>query len=228
MIFTACASISLLVQSFEEEEVYYQRLNTSSAILRDSYSIKDSIEARFFVFCAQNEKVDGLGKDKLIINVDDSTFISSLVLAISKSELPIKTSSDYKRVLSNSYCEGSPKVNFLKYAENVLSNDEFKYLYSDYDEPQLFIISAYGAYWDYEYRLEALAGWISTDRLIYRINRGLMAVIFEHDTIAYMDFAYHRDTTFTYHPTELPYEFPQEIMDSLVTLTLKDYKERLK
>jgi hypothetical protein len=226
IVISGCSGVNQYLDNLARDEVFYKEIYQSKMISRGSYTLADSIEANHFLFCSTSGK-DGRQKDLVGKRLHINKIASQIKTAIQKSDLPIKVGSNYSCINSDELCE---KSSFANYPDRVLKFiEEQKSLYIDSisQKPQLMLFSNYGAYWDYEYIHAARAGWVSTDRRLYRINRDLLTILFEHDSIAYMNYYYHRDTVFVNDGHELEFEFPQEIMDSLVTLTLKDYKDRL-
>jgi hypothetical protein len=225
--FAGCAGIERFLQKFEPEEVFYKEVGQTHMTWRESYSKNDTIEANYYAFCAQSGK-DGSKREQAILSVEDGVLSSSLNTAIKKTGLPIKVSTNFLRVDSNEYCQKSPKVNFHQYAVDLLKSDDFRFLYSKSKRPQLFLIASYGAFWNYEVEAAPPAGLVTTGRSYYRVNRGLIAAVLEQDTIAYMNFYFHRDTAYVDDGKPLEYEWPQEIWDSLTVLTMQRYKDRLR
>jgi hypothetical protein len=224
LIVASCTSIDRFLQSQEPELVYWEEVRSTQYPLRDSYDLSDSLAFGHFLYCAESGK-NGSKKYLKCLDINIDTVRHQLVEGLQKTNLPIKTGTKIMRVDSNAYCElrGFP---FEKYVVNLLEKEEYSFLKSK-SEPKLFLACNYGAYWEQEVDIVALAGSIPTDRRYYRVRRQLCAVITEYDTIAYASHYVFHDTAYVREPSELPYEFPQEIMDSLVILTLKEYKERL-
>jgi hypothetical protein len=225
-LIVGCAGIERFLKKFEPEEVFYKEVGQTYMTWRESYSRNDTLNANYYVFCAQTGK-DGNKKDQVILSLDDDVLSSSIKKGIKKTQIPIKFSNDYLRIDSNEYCQNSPKVKFHEYALNLLKNDDFSFLYTESRSPQLFLIASYGAFWDYEVEAAPPAGLVTTGRSYYRVNRGLIAAVLEHDTIAYMNYYFHRDTAYVDDGEPLEYEWPQEIWDSLTVLTMQRYKDRL-
>lgn len=218
-----CAGIERFLQKFEPELVYFKEVGLSPYKWRTTYNSKDSLSIKHFLFCAESGK-NGSKKDRTYHAFDDSEIAESIRTALQSANIPIKTAVQLERVDSNGYCE----LHSHPFNEYVLEYLEEKsdFLYS-HSSPLLFLAYNYGAYWEYEVEAAPPAGLISTGRKYYRINRQLAAVILEHDTIAYANYFQYLDTAYVNEGEELPYDWPQEIWDSLTVLTMQRYIDRL-
>lgn len=218
-----CAGIERFLQKFEPELVYFKEVGLSPYKWRANYSSNDSLSIKHFLFCAESGK-NGSKKDRKYHPIDDSIVGESIRTALRSTAIPIKNSIGMARVDANGFCElhAQPfKEYILKYLE------QSRELLHSHSSPVLFLAYNYGAYWEYEVETAPPAGLISTGRKYYRINRQLAAVILEHDTIAYANYFQYLDTAYVNEGEELPYDWPQEIWDSLTILTMQRYIDRL-
>lgn len=224
IVFAAgCAGIERFLTKFEPDLVYFKEVGLSPYKWRNVYSIKDSLNVKYFLFCAESGK-NGNKKDRTYHSFNDLDIQENIRLALRKAQIPIKAYTELERVDSNGYCELHSHP-FNEYIMEYLE-EKSDFLYSD-SSPQLFLAYNYGAYWEYEVEAAPPAGLISTGRKYYRINRQLAGIVIEDDTIAYANYFQYLDTAYVNEGEELEYEFPQEIWDSLTVLTIQRYKDRL-
>ncbi len=220
----ACAGIERFLQKFEPELVYYKEVGLSPHKWRNSYSSNDSLNIKYFMFCAESGK-NGSKKDRTYHSFNESEIAASILAALRSSDIPTKQFAEIERVDGNAFCEMHAHP-FKEYVLKLLEN-RGDFLNSP-STPLLFLACNYGAYWEYDVEAAPPAGLVSTGRKYYRIRRQLAAVIIEQDTIAYANYFQHLDTAYVNEGEVLEYEWPQEIWDSLTVLTMQRYKDRLR
>jgi hypothetical protein len=203
--------------------VYYIKSKDKNKILRQEYSQMDTLYLKYYSFDARMARVtfrSSLGK---ALEYKRDTVWMNLFRSLYKTNLPIKVSQTpvYIEIPEWYTLEKNPEFFREKILNSRLDEDSAKFL--------IVPIIGYYSAWKEEINAGLTAGSISpSDRLEHDNYYDVDLYVLYKNELVYYCRALKRDTL-TREPSEpYRYHFPQELWDTLVYMSTRDYLERMR
>lgn len=201
-------------------EVFYMQLPQTWRIVQDSYAKEDTLHLKYYLF-DHWMRTPTRRRSPDTIPVSEETQLSMLKESLAKLPLNIAWDEAPERI----EVRGSHKEYLSSHhiAQQVINEMDFR------DSITYFIPCArYTALWQNE--IEGGAAkyvMVESGRVEYALFRAFSIAVVRDKKFLYYSNHYHRDTLFLKQGVELEHEFPQTMLDTLVTLAMKHYLEKL-
>lgn len=198
------------------EKVYYSQPKVKK-VIREKYFNEDTLHLDFFIF-------DSYRSDRLRaftdFPIDTSLIINHCIREFASFGLNTQVSSDLK-VLSFKHVQEweirNPKV-IEKL--NLLDYDNMRYNFVPY-----YYLKVYSD-------AHRAAGWggypVPTSKTLYRVVQCLDIYLVRNDSLYYSNSFFHSDTLIQENDVPFKFEFQPEVLDSLISLTMHDFRQRLR
>jgi len=222
-IFTVIFLLLCIGCSIAKGPVYFVQSLPEEEVLQKIYPLEDTLILKYYSMGTYNQKVTMRLGDGESIEYSNDTVWNALIKSFSKTNIPIRVSEtphsfdipDWHRV------EKDPNLFKEKILNARLTEDSSKIL--------VVPIIAYYSAWSEEINAGLTAGSISpSGRLEHRLSYAVSICIVRNNDLLYYSGTKKVDTL-TRDPSEpYRYHFPQQLWDTLVYMSTRDYAERMR
>ena len=200
-------------------KVFYMQLPQTRRIVQDSYSNDDTLHVKYYMI-DQWLRTPSRRRRPDTIPIHNHQ-LSVLKESLAKLPLNIKWDHTPERIVGQESHKEYMSSHYIR--QLLLNNLDLK------DSLTYFIpLVRYTALWQNETDgAAAKYVMVETGRVEYAFFRTFAVAVVRDNEFLYYSNHYHRDTLFLNQGKEPEHEFPQPMLDTLVTLAMKHYIERL-
>lgn len=204
-------------------EVWYSQIKDKDKFISKDYSVNDTIYLKYYAMGTWLGPASMKRRASEQLDFSKDTVWGNIVAAMNRTNLPFKISENPTYIeIPDLYYQRIDST-FIKQHILKVRNEE------DSKKTILIPLIRYSSVYNNEINAGLTAGSISpSGRLEHAIMKTVGIYLLKNDELIYFSAAGKRDTL-TREPSEpYRYHFPQELWDTLVYMSTRDYVERMK
>ncbi|MFN6380670.1 MAG: hypothetical protein ACK4WD_15430 [Flavobacteriales bacterium] len=215
--------VSLLGCGAHKGVVWYDTISSKDMVLNPRYLYQDTLYLKYFSMGTWNEKVGVRGTLGSSIDYEIDSVWHHIIAALEKTNIPLKISETPEHIQIDEWYKIRTDSSFFR--KKILEARRKE----DNSETLIIPIIQYYSSWQNELNAGLTFGSISpSDRLEHLVLQTVYICVIQNNDLKYFS-ASGRSDTLTREPSEpYRYHFPQELWDTLVYMSTRDYEERMK
>ncbi|MFN6380671.1 MAG: hypothetical protein ACK4WD_15435 [Flavobacteriales bacterium] len=215
--------ICLIGCSVTDGPVWYAKTNRKDKVIQTEYSRLDTLHLLYYTMGAWSEKSTFGNRVGDSIYFSKDTIWKNITEAMDKLEIPLKFSqSPIQFEITNWYNTNRDAIQFKNEILKVRREEH---------RSKIILVPVIGYYTSWKNQMDAglTFGSVSpSDKIEHWVLRDISLFVIHEDSLRYFCAARKSDTL-TRDPSEpYRYHFPQELWDTLVYMSTRDYVERMR